>query len=361
MNNFKKREPYLSLVIFSRNDEHGGNMLERMRVSISGLLEQIEKYCIESELILVDWNPPSDKPLLKEIIKWPQKLRYCTIRVIEVAPSIHQRYKYSDKIAMNAVVAENCGIRRARGKFILPCMTDLLHSDELMSFIASKNLKENERYRADRCDVNRNVLQQNTLKEQLEYCKKNIIKIHRHQPYYGREGLPDLHTDAAGDFQLMSRDFWHLLRGYREADLGLTYIDGFLSYASWAAGVKEVILKSPICIYHIDHDGGFRDWMKVSRPPFEKLLSFFFNPLRPFLPMVISKKIVFLYHKIIAKRSKSYAYGIPILDYVEYLNLSRDIIAGKRSYIFNDENWGLGEEKLPEFVIKRAEWDKNDQ
>ena len=100
-----KKEPYLSIVITSRNDDHGGNMLRRMQVSLGGLLEQLEKYRIESELILVDWNPPADKPLLKDVVKWPDKLRYCTIRVIVVPSSIHQRYEYSDIIPMNMVVA----------------------------------------------------------------------------------------------------------------------------------------------------------------------------------------------------------------------------------------------------------------
>lgn len=41
-----KKNPYLSIVITSRNDDHGGNMLRRMQVSISGLLEQLEKHKI---------------------------------------------------------------------------------------------------------------------------------------------------------------------------------------------------------------------------------------------------------------------------------------------------------------------------
>ena len=62
-----KDNPYLSIVMTSRNDDYGGNALRRMQVSINGRLEQLEKYHIASELILVDWNPPSDKPLLKDV------------------------------------------------------------------------------------------------------------------------------------------------------------------------------------------------------------------------------------------------------------------------------------------------------
>jgi len=352
MINNKKENPYLSIVITSRNDNHGGNMLQRMQVSISGLLEQLEKHSIESELILVDWNPPKDKPLLKDVIEWPSGLMYCTIRVIVVSPSIHQRYKYYDKIPMHAVVANNSGIRRARGQFILPGVIDLLYSDELMSYIALKDLKRDERYRVDRCDVNRNVLQCNTLKEQLDFCKQNIIRINSYSPSDTKSDFPKLHTNACGDFQLMSRHYWHLLHGYREADIVAAHVDGILSYASYAAGVKEVILNEPIRIYHIDHDNKFNDRLKRGKPRFEELLSL------PFIRMHISNKMISLYRKFVGDKTKAEVYGIPTISHSEYLSLCRDIVAGKRSYIFNDDTWGLAQESLGESIIRTADWDK---
>ena len=128
----RDENPYLSIVLFSRNDDHGGNMLQRMQVSINGRLEQLEKYRIESELILVDWNPPAGKPLLKEIIQWPSGLRYCSIRVIEVPYRVHSRYKYHKKIHIHTTAAANTAIRRARGKFILQGLMYSLYEEELI-------------------------------------------------------------------------------------------------------------------------------------------------------------------------------------------------------------------------------------
>ena len=352
MSGNKNENPYLSIVICSRNDDHGGNMLRRMQISLNGLLEQLERYCIESELILVDWNPPADKPLLKEVIEWPSGVTYCTIRVIEVDPSIHRRYKYHDRIPMHAVVAVNCGIRRARGQFVLPGTIDLLYSDDLISFIASKNLKSDHRYRVDRCDVDRNMLQFDTLQEQLEYCEQNVIHRPRFVPRESDDGFPRLHTNACGDFQLMSRRYWHLLRGYREADVVAAHVDGLLSYASYAAGVKEVILNDPMRLYHIDHDDKFDDRRKIRRPWFEELLHL------PFIPTRIGSKMISLYRKFLGDKTKVEVYGIPTLSHAEYLRLCRDIVAGKRSYIFNDDTWGLGQEELPETVVALAEWDR---
>lgn len=56
--------------------------------------------------------------------------------------------------------------------------------------------------------------------------------------------------------------------------------------------------------------------------------------------------------------NKSSVYGIPTLDYTEYRKIARDMVAGRRPYSFNDENWGLGQDSLEEFVISTADWDK---
>ena len=353
-------KPYLTIVIPSRNDNHGGDLLERMQTSLNGLIEQLENYKIDSEIILIDWNPPEGKVHLKDAIKWPKDVKYCTIKFIEVLSAIHQKIQHSDKLPIYVVGAINCGVRRARGEFVLPRPIDLLYSDELMSFIANQNLKHNERYRVNRCDVNRAVLEKKNLNEQLEYCKnkRNIIRVHSYDPHYGQEGLPSMHTDASGDFQLMSKDFWHLLRGYREGDIISAYADPLLSYASYAVGVKEVVLSNDRCIYHIDHGDSFNDGIKIKRSFFERILVFFFNPVRSFLPVFMTRKMLFWYQKLVGKKRKTEVFGIPTMDYMEHLDLARSIISGKRPYFFNDENWGLGQEVLPEFVVKTADWDK---
>lgn len=356
-------DPYLSLIIRSRNDDHGGNMFRRMEVSINGLLEQLEKYRIESELILVEWNPPPDKPLLKDVLKWPNRLRYCTIRVIMVPPSIHQRYEYADRVAMNAIVACNCGMRRARGQFILLGAIDLLYSDELMSYIASRNLKSDEKYRIDRCIVDRNVVQVDTLKEQLDYCQKNIIRIDTHTPQkhhrwlrWFRDDLPDLYTNAAGDFLLLSREHWHSLRGYPVTDIISGPSERLLSYMAYAAGISEVTLSDSMRLYHIDHDDMWNDRLKRDKLPLESWLSFHFMPVK-FNNMIIGLYRKFL--RIFGYKVKSSVYGVPVADPAESQRIARDMVAGKRSYVLNDEDWGLGQESLEEFVISTADWDKD--
>ena len=324
-------------------------MLRRMQVSLSGLLEQLEKYRIESEFLLVDWNSPPDKPPVKDVVAWPRGLRYCTVRVIEVPPSIHRRYRHHKNIPMHATVAVNSGIRRARGEFILPGTIDLLYSNTLASFIGSKSLKGHLRYRTDRCDVNRAVLQCESLTEQLDYCDKNIIHIHALKANPD-DVLPPLHTNACGDFQLMSRHYWHLLRGYREAEIASAFVDGLLSYASYTAGVTEVVLGEGMKLYHIDHDDKFSDRLKVRQSRFEELMG------NGFIPHSFSRKLIALW-RLVAGEPASEVYRIPTLSFAEYRKICAEMIAGKRSYIFNDESWGLGRDELKEALIAVAEWD----
>lgn len=358
MINNQKENPYLSIVIASRNDDHGENLIQRRQASLDGLFEQLEGHRIESEIIIVEWNPPADKPLLKDVIIWPNKMRYCTIKIIEVPFSIHQKYDNFEKFLINVVAAVNCGIKRARGEFILPGVSDLFYSEELMTFIASKALKINERYRVDRCDVKRDVLNCHNLKDKLRCCEDNIIRIHGFD-FQGHKGLPLLHTDACGDFQLMSRKYWHLLRGYWESDIVGGFVDSILSYCSFSAGVKEVVLNDPLRIYHIDHSSNFNSRIKIYRPFFHKTLSSCFNYFKFIIPMKTRKKIIFSYHKAIKKKSKSEILGTPVLDYIDYLDLAREIVSKKRSYVLNNKDWGLAKEVLSETIINVADWDNN--
>src|SRR5262249_25324916 len=70
-----------------------------------------------------------------------------------------------------------------------------------------------------------------------------------------RERRPDnLHVNGCGDFQLMSREDWHRLRGYPEFETFSMNIDGLFSYIADAAGIREEMLPYPI--YHLEHEKG---------------------------------------------------------------------------------------------------------
>ncbi|MGA7933671.1 MAG: hypothetical protein WCA35_09005, partial [Kovacikia sp.] len=171
--------PYLSVVATARNDNHGGNMLRRLQIFINGLIEQSRRYQLETELILVEWNPPLDRPRLSEVLSWQNHNSPCVIRIIEVPPAVHQQFNHAAGLPLFQMIAKNVGIRRAQGEFVLATNIDLLFSDELFGFLASRQLEPGKMYRVDRYDACSDVPLEASLDQQLDYCKHNLLRINR--------------------------------------------------------------------------------------------------------------------------------------------------------------------------------------
>lgn len=168
--------PYLSVVATARNDDHGGNLLGRMQAFVSGWIAQSNRYRLSSELIIVEWNPTPDRPRLREALQWPEQRTYCDVRLLEVSPELHRRYRHGDALPLYQMIAKNAGIRRARGRFILATNIDILFSDELVAFLAERRLECGRMYRIDRHDVDAGV-PDGTIESQLEYCRNHLLRI----------------------------------------------------------------------------------------------------------------------------------------------------------------------------------------
>jgi FkbM family methyltransferase len=174
-------EPYLSLVVTARNDDHGGNLLGRMQIFVDGWLAQARRYKIPSELIIVEWNPPADRAPLAEALKWPADTGPCVVRFIEVSREIHSRFKHAESLPLYQMIAKNVGIRRARGRFILATNIDILFSDELAAFIGEQRLSTDRMYRIDRHDAMSDVPAGAPIGEQLDYCRNHLIRVNRRE------------------------------------------------------------------------------------------------------------------------------------------------------------------------------------
>lgn len=299
------KPPYISFVAVSRNDDHGGNLLERMQLFVSSLFHQCQRHRLRSELILVDWNPPLERPKLAEALSWPQTGGLCRVRIIEVPGEIHSRFEHSARLPLFQMIGKNVAIRRSHGKFVTATNVDILFSDELIEFLAARQLERDKLYRIDRHDIPVAVPPGTSIHEKLSYCRDHVIRIHQRNGtivfsdendsdpgvdsgleknlvYYltkplkpihifapvrwGLSGcrklvnrfvdLVKLHTNASGDFTLMSRDNWDAIRGYSEFEMYSFHIDSLLCYAASLDGVEEVILEDPMRIYHMEHSLG---------------------------------------------------------------------------------------------------------
>src|ERR1035437_9394457 len=175
--------PYLSVGVTARNDDHGGNLLGRMQVFVDAWINQAKRHNLSSELIVVEWNPPAGRDRLAQGLRRPGDKRPCEVRIIEVPPEVHGRYRHAEALPLYQMIAKNVGIRRARGEFILATNIDILFSDELVRFLASRRLEKGRMYRTDRYDVASDIPVDGTLDEQLAYCRSHAIRI------FAREGI----------------------------------------------------------------------------------------------------------------------------------------------------------------------------
>ena len=65
-------DPYLSVVVTSRNDDHGASLLRRMQTFVNAFIGQCQRHHLEAELVLVEWNPPPDRPRFINALQWPE-------------------------------------------------------------------------------------------------------------------------------------------------------------------------------------------------------------------------------------------------------------------------------------------------
>ena len=273
--------PYISIVVASRNDNHGGDMHRRMRLFVNGLKHQCQKHGIPMELVFVEWNPPADMPLLHEVLPNSGGCEYLTIRYIQVPAELHQQYRYAEAVPLFQMTAKNVGIRRAKGKFVLCTNVDILFSDPIFEAFAKRQLRENCFYRCNRLDVPANINEKDGFERQLQFCENNLVARLGNKRYFnimdkylwnvfrnmGERGsahlLHMLETNACGDFTMMTPKAWNDIKGYAELDLYSIHIDSLGIVAAAAIGYRQVVFPKNACVYHIYHKSGWES-MKAS-------------------------------------------------------------------------------------------------
>ena len=178
--------PYISVVVAARNDNHGGNMIGRMQAFVDSWIIQASRYDLSSEIVVVEWNPPADRPRLMDELRWPEDMGPCEVRFIEVPREAHDRLPQANVIPLHQMIAKNAGIRRARGQFVLATNLDIIFSAELMRFLGERRLERRKMYRMDRTDVASYLPAGATVDELLAFCESHMLRI------FAREGVMNL-------------------------------------------------------------------------------------------------------------------------------------------------------------------------
>ena len=146
-------QPYVTFVSYFRNDNYTNDFVLRVKRATHFLVAQLQRAELDSEVILVEWNPPVDRPLIIESLDALPQGGHVSVRTVVVRNEHHQTFLGAQEWGMNPAAAANVGLRRAQGRFVSPKAADTYLSDEIVATIARRDLHENALYRCDRCDV----------------------------------------------------------------------------------------------------------------------------------------------------------------------------------------------------------------
>jgi hypothetical protein len=294
----------VSFVITARNDDYGGNLLNRIDTFAKVLAYLVKKYKLYSELIIVEYNPVANKAPLYEALNLERDNPFLEYRFIEIPETFHKSLPGSEKMPMLEFLGKNIGIRRARGEYILSMNPDIILSDELVAWLSEARFDTDTYYRVNRHDISirwfdpklsvEEILQRakthvsmvflnnkNQYRSWAAWLKRILVSRNKNafmmSPLFNtkNDGLDAsiIHERAAGDFLLMHRSLWEKVGGYDQAPI-TGFVDGYILYMLYCLGATQRILSYPI--YHITHEIGHanrpRMDVKVFRDNIDKML-----------------------------------------------------------------------------------------
>lgn len=340
-------KPKITFVATSRNDNHGGDMLQRMTAFVRGLIYQANRCKLPCELVMVEWNPPKENPLLHTILPAVSDQDYLKIRYVVVPPASHEAINRGASLPIYQMIAKNVGIRRAEADWVLCTNVDLLFSDALFDFLAKATLDPNSFYRAHRCDVPREIDYSLPIPELLKWSARNILRragkfpglplLNQVQAYpaWMREKkwlLKILHTIkkwqtseedqliiradvwACGDFTMMTKANWEKMEGYLEFNTYSLHIDTLGLYSAFAIGLQQITLPMDHCTYHIFHENGWESF----ETPIQQL-------------------------QFVATKHS--------LDWASVRNAGLHIMKNGQTWGLNPPNWGMADQNLEEIRL----------
>jgi hypothetical protein len=347
--------PYVSFVSYFRNDSYTSDFDLRVKRATNFLVRQLQRAAIESELILVEWNPPLDRPLIIDSLGPLPQGDCVQVRGVIVGQEHHQKFAGSQEWGMNPAAAANVGLRRAQGRFVSPKASDTYLSDEIIGTIARRDLHENALYRCDRCDVTLSAkdlleLPDERLLTRLESLDSTRYSRVPHPPqWYIRE----LHTNACGDFLLMSRKMWHTVRGFPLDNTVLSLdCDSLIMHAAVALGSHEICLPAGCRIFKGRHARLFTNRITHVWTPVQSAVDRVMTNFRWWRLQTIARS-AFDYPK--RKVTGVESVLAPSIER-NFVRPAEQWAHGIVPKITQPENWGLADEPLEERLLCRAGW-----
>jgi hypothetical protein len=264
----------LSVVITSRNDNYGGNLLERSTYCLNSMIDTFD------EVWYVDWNSPLESGSLLNSIKPNLQLRG-NLNHIVVTPETAMALVNND-VNMQVcceVLGRNLGIRRATGDVIVSSNIDIIAPRRADLEEMIKNSDPNTFYTISRRPLDLSHINEtwneltkdiypgdpssfssyNCWKELRDYFVKNSEERHYKESVVQGEDYSII--NCCGDFQLARRHVWEKIRGFEEELIYALYTDTNIQKKAVMHGFGLKALYNP-ALFHINHGkggGGFLD------------------------------------------------------------------------------------------------------
>ena len=166
--------------------------------------------------------------------------------------------------------------------------------------------------------------------------------------------MRDLHTNACGDFTLMTDAHWHIVRGHPIDTTGISLdLDSLVMHAAAANGVREVRWPSSCRLFKPSHRAISTARVKQVWRPWQRRLD-------RFLADKLSEVTAYRMRTLFDYPRRTVAGAQSILGPSFERNLvrvARRWADGGRYIPTQPENWGLADVALETRTVCRADWE----
>ena len=359
-------KPYVTVAFVNRNDGYGGDLEAR----IEKFIDYYARYAAGDliEFVITDWNPPADRPKLRDAFPW-KKLR--NVLHVEVPEDVHARVAGQRGRKMLDYIGRNVSIRRGRGEFSLVINQDIFISDSIMRKIKRRKLDAHAFYRADRCDFNFDPCRDEPPETFEQAALQNVFLVNRRHsstddpitvPVDPATIVQSGSAPEIGDWFDESKGMIHchrsdlLRRRDRVADLCWRWLPGARRrLLGWrAAFVRDTYYRDFLL-----HTNAADDFLLAPRRAFDRIQGMWETTeiylhldsyaIAQLFAAGYEQNIFRQPHRVFhADHDRSARLGFEEgMTWSQHEAELSDIVRGTKSFRLNGPGWGLGEERLP--------------
>jgi hypothetical protein len=247
------KQPFISSVCISRNDDYSDNLAKRMTLALASHIHAFD------EVVYVDWNTDFGKPTMDDVIrerlvpivgKNISKLR----TIVVTAEQVRSMQLPSDAQDCCEVLARNVGIRRALGDYIVSTNCDIMYPVFNRNNLNPETLIASPRFEIDSLEfVDRlydSILSESDLLNIQRWFVENQKQFRR------QEQCHDAYSRiiCCGDCQVAHRNLWFDIRGFEESMVYRIGADSNVMMKAVAHNFKvnvEFANIVPLHLYHV--------------------------------------------------------------------------------------------------------------